>query len=946
MITSWRLRIFLCGAFTFLYFSGLMAATFADGQSAFDRGDYINARRILNTNPLKENPMACIYLQAMGEDQRPRGMDGFWEFVRTQSADGNKIAKIANAQRRLRHGMDSPDYADGVERLSRMADEGFAPAAFFLGLHYEEGVRLPRSYERALERYVQAGDLLMAQYKRARLLLDGLMPGRQPEGLALLRESATRGFAEAQFKISTAYYAGTLGLAQDRQEAYRWCGLAAEQSYGPALMALGNHYAKEADGVDRTIASYRRAGEAGEHRAWIKLEDYMRTHMGEMIPSPDVLRSLGQRDIDLTLREHILKDLMDRRERVLDPNLKVTYKSFLRSPFVSPGAKITLAQSLLQHPLTPMEDIRDLLMDPNLKGEDIKRVFMERWHHHVAHGEIEKAKDYILALCDSAWDIRFTEGAVLGLLERLTPEIQYQVSSALLGKYGETLNTEPALKRKVEDIINLHDDPVLSLRVSLQDPARRFLANLEAQGLKPAGLSIIRLLTTLPEDTHPTTRAPIANKKAVFFLERLLNMSQRADMAPADKERHVFLTLRALQYSIKPCVIPTPDHVPAELQVNEAFFNDPRIILANHLTFADQRPVDEVEYRTAVDSLVARYIRLENAGQITDEMRMDGNWEPEGSRDRTPEAVELIQTLRELFAGRQDILVTPAYDPTDADHARWLYFWSDAYKPQRPAFWARNGRDYLGDRNSLRRILEAGGSNPQRYKKRLLDIAPYLEASDDDVLAVKLSALSSAGRHCTTRAEDEMGKMYQEFKPSMAGEESLENYVAGMLSKLRRQILDSFIDRGTTHEPSHQVAHLMKRMHPFIGLLGDDDRFDDAYSFVVAPRLRDPEAPGYVTDGMLLAFIKGQYTPAFMVSKLFQQLTEDEGRSAEARKLFNRVQGHVEECQTRGLRSPEGLESTDIGSLYNEDFTGFTAAAAKAILYGLGYLENRLAEIS
>ncbi len=940
MITSWRFRIFLYGTITFLSCNN-MAATLADGQLAFDRGDYIHARRILNTKGLREDPMACIYLQAMGEDQRPRGMEGFWEFVRTQSTAGHKIAKIANAQRRLRQSMDSQDYADGLERLSRMANEGFAPAAFFLGLHYEEGVRLPRSYEAAFERYGQAGGLLMAQYRRAKLLLDGLIRGRQPEGLALLRASAEGGFAEAQFKMAMAHYTGNLGLAEDKGESYRWCGLAAEQSYGPALMALGNHYAKGADGLDRTIAYYRRAGEAGEHGAWRKLEDYMRAHMLAMTPSPDVLRSLGQREVDLPLREHILKDLMDRRARGLDPTLKVTYKSFLRSPFVS--SKITLAQSLLQHPLTQMQDIRDLLMDTNLKVEDIKRVLMEQWHHHVTHGEIEKAIAYVLAVCESDWDrnVRFAEGTLLGFLDRLTPEIQYQLASALLGKYGETLNTERALKRKVEDIINLLNDPVLLLTDSLQDPAKRFLTNLEAQGLKPAGLSIIRLLAMLPEDTHPV-RPPIANRKAVFFLERLLSLSQTADMAPADKERNVFLILRALQYSIKPCVIPTTTEIPAEIQVNEAFFNDPRIILANHLAFSAKRPVDEGAYRAAVDSLVARYIRLETAGHITDEMRMDGNWEPEGSRDRTPEVAELIHTLREQFAGRQDIL---AYDPTDADHARWLYFWSDAYKPARSVFWARHGRDYLGDSDTLRRILEAVGANPQRYKKRLLDISPYLEVSEDDLMAVKLSALSSAGRHCTTRAEDEMGKMYQEFKPSMAGEESLENYVAGILSQLRRQILDSFINRATTYEPSHQVAHLMKRMHPFIGLLGDDDQFQDQYN-VVEPRLVDSTAPGYVTDAALLAFIKEQYTPAFMVDKLFRQLTEDGGMSAEARKLFNRVQGHVEECQTRGLRSPEGFASTDIASLYGEDSTGFTEEAAKAILYGLGYLEKKLTEIA
>jgi TPR repeat protein len=944
MITSRRFRIFLCGAVTFLGCSNPMAATLVDGQLAFDRGDYIHARRILNTKALREDPFACIYLQAMGQDQRPRGMEGFWEFVRTQSVAGNRIAKIANAQRRLRQNMDSKDYSEGLQRLTRMADEGFVTAAFFLGLHYEEGVRLPRSYEQAFARYGQAGDLLMAQYKRAKLLLDGIIPGRQTEGLALLKESAARGFAEAQFKMATAYYNGDLGLAKDRVESYRWCGLAAEQSYGPALLALGNHYAKEADGLDKTITYYRRAGEAGEHGAWRKLEDYMRTHILETFPSPDVLGALGQRDIDLPLREQILKDLMDRREMVLDPNLKITYKSFLRSPFVLPGAKVILAQSLVRHPLTQMQDIRDLLMDPNIKGEEIKRVFMEQGYHHVAHGEIEKATDYVLALCDSAWNrnIRFAEDALLGLLDRLTPEIQYQVSSALLGKYGETLNAQPTLKRKVEDIINLRDDPVLSLTASLQEPARMFLANIEAQGLRPAGLSIMRFLTMLPEDTHPN-RPPIGNKKAVFFLERLLAMSQRADMSPADKERNVFLTLRALQYSIKTCVIPTPDHVPAELQVNEAFFNDPRIILANHLTFADQHPVDEGAYRAAVDALVVRYVRLEAAGHISDEMRMDGNWEPEGSRDRTPEVVELIQTLRELFAGRDDIL---ALDPVDAHHARWIYFWSDAYRPKRPAFWARHGRNYLGDRDSLRRILEAVGANPQRYKKRLLDIVPYLQASEDDIMAVKLSALSSAGRHCTTRAEDEMGKMYQEFKPSMAGEDSLENYVAGMLSQLRRQILDSFIDRATIHEPSHQVAHLMKRMHPLIGLLGDDNRFEDQYRGITLPIYRDPAAPGYVTDPMLLTFIKEQYTPAFMIDKLFQQLTEDGGKSTEARKLFNRVQSHIEECQTRGLSSPEGFSSTDIGSLYNADFTKFTEEAAKATLYGLGYLEKRLTEIA
>jgi hypothetical protein len=79
-----------------------------------------------------------------------------------------------------------------------------------------------------------------------------------------------------------------------------------------------------------------------------------------------------------------------------------------------------------------------------------------------------------------------------------------------------------------------------------------------------------------------------------------------------------------------------------------------------------------------------------------------------------------------------------------------------------------------------------------------------------------------------------------------------------------------------------------------------------------------------------------------MVKRLFQKLTED---SAEARKLFNKLQEHVEECQTRKLRSPEGFESTVIGALFNEEYK-FTEDAAKAILYGLGYLEKELTKIA
>lgn len=126
-------------------------------------------------------------------------------------------------------------YDEALAILTPLVAEGCPEALFYVGLMYHEGLG-PRENE--------------------------------AEALRLYRAAATAGFAEAQFKLSTAYGYHSGGPSQE--EAFRWLSLAAEQGHLEAQYLLAASLAT-GEGVEKSqedaLKWYERAAAAGHAEA-------------------------------------------------------------------------------------------------------------------------------------------------------------------------------------------------------------------------------------------------------------------------------------------------------------------------------------------------------------------------------------------------------------------------------------------------------------------------------------------------------------------------------------------------------------------------------------------------------------------------------------------------------------------------------------------------------
>ncbi len=94
------------------------------------------------------------------------------------------------------------------ESYRQMAEQGFAPAQFNLGVMYENGEGVDQDYKTAIKLY---------------------------------RQAAEQGYAAAQYNLGVMYRYGE-GVAQDYKQAVKWYRQAAEQGVARAQNNLGAMY--------------------------------------------------------------------------------------------------------------------------------------------------------------------------------------------------------------------------------------------------------------------------------------------------------------------------------------------------------------------------------------------------------------------------------------------------------------------------------------------------------------------------------------------------------------------------------------------------------------------------------------------------------------------------------------------------------------------------------
>ena len=136
------------------------------------------------------------------------------------------------------------DFETAFAVFAPLADEGFAPAQFNLGVMHEHGLGVAQDYAEALRWY---RPLAEAGHALARLRLGYMyehgrsVPQDHVEAVRWIRLAAEQGEAQAQRSLGFMYFEG-LGVAQDHGEAVRWWHLAAEQGERDALRNLGVAY--------------------------------------------------------------------------------------------------------------------------------------------------------------------------------------------------------------------------------------------------------------------------------------------------------------------------------------------------------------------------------------------------------------------------------------------------------------------------------------------------------------------------------------------------------------------------------------------------------------------------------------------------------------------------------------------------------------------------------
>lgn len=131
-----------------------------------------------------------------------------------------------------------------------------------------------------------------ARNLRAVALIEGRYGYAKDErgGIALLREAAASGNADAQSNLADYYWSGQLaahGLAKDPNEARRLYRLAADQGNSWGLQRVGNMYLHGTDGISRDVKKagelFRQAAETQDADAQAQYADYLTYHMKDPV---------------------------------------------------------------------------------------------------------------------------------------------------------------------------------------------------------------------------------------------------------------------------------------------------------------------------------------------------------------------------------------------------------------------------------------------------------------------------------------------------------------------------------------------------------------------------------------------------------------------------------------------------------------------------------------
>ena len=220
----------------------LAGSALQDGLSAYERGDYGDAARLLRPlaehgDPEARNVLGRMYELGLGVDRDLKSAVHWFELA---AKDGNpegqnNLAVMYSLGQGVRR---NPKLA--MQWYRRAAGGGHAVAQYNLGIIYEEGWSVRRNYAASVKWYqlAAAQDLGPAQHNLALMYGSGRGVAKNyVRAVELLKRAAAHSYAPAHNDLGTMYFNG-FGVSKDLVVAHLWFALAAEQGSLAAMLNL------------------------------------------------------------------------------------------------------------------------------------------------------------------------------------------------------------------------------------------------------------------------------------------------------------------------------------------------------------------------------------------------------------------------------------------------------------------------------------------------------------------------------------------------------------------------------------------------------------------------------------------------------------------------------------------------------------------------------------
>lgn len=250
----------------------------AEADSAYGRGDYVTASRLLAPLAGGGNADAQYRLGTLYDNGEGvlRNIAEAVTWYRRAAEQGHACAQCrVGRHHHLGEGVQQ-DPAEAAKWYRLSAEQGDPDAQHGLGYLCSQGLGVPRDPVEAVKWFRLAAEHGHAggQYSLGHMYLNGIGAPRDcADAVKWLRLAAEQGYAPGQNLLGQCCDTGE-GVPHDPAEAAKWFRLAAEQGHASAQFALG-HMLDTGTGVPRDAAEatiwYRRAAEQRHREATYNL---------------------------------------------------------------------------------------------------------------------------------------------------------------------------------------------------------------------------------------------------------------------------------------------------------------------------------------------------------------------------------------------------------------------------------------------------------------------------------------------------------------------------------------------------------------------------------------------------------------------------------------------------------------------------------------------------